>query len=287
MAHKSLQQLSRFPLDATRYLAAGKEELARAPKRPLAHALFRTARCLDPALPGLQEAIASASCALLPLVNMDPNTYSRNRVLSEEVARLKGSGGPCSIIDIGAATGNFARFLEPADDYFMVEPSINGLSGESIPLPDRSMDFAVSCHVLEHVMPEKRVAFLDSLARVARKAFIVLVPVEIGGAARVEERLRFFIDALDAKWAKEHLACTHPTLDFFREYAGRKGYALALRPVGDSCAASALVLMHHYAGLAQRKTELAMINRFFNRHYHDAMGNPAESDQYLFTFTPR
>jgi len=281
------QRLAREPLDAASYVAAGKEAFSATPRRPLAHALFRTARCLGASVPELPEMITASASALPPLINMDSNTYFRNRILADEVARLGGGGNPVAVLDVGGGMGTLARFLDARDEYFLAEPSVNGIAGESVPLADRSMDFAVSCHVLEHIMPERRAAFLDSMARIARKAFIVLVPVEIGGADRVEERLRFFIEVTDAKWAKEHLACSHPAPDFFRDYAASRGYRLAVRPAGDSCAASALALMQHYASLADRKQELVKIHRFFNRHYRATMSNAAESDQYVFTFTPR
>ena len=110
--------------------------------------------------------------------------------------------------------------------------------------------------------------------------------MEIGGGARVAERLQFFIDIMDAKWAKEHLACSHPTPEFFRAYAAERGFALTACPVGNTCATSALVLMKHYASLNKRNQEQVRVNRFFNQHFHAKLSHPPDSDQYMFTFVP-
>ena len=277
--------LQRSPCDPALYVALGKEKLGLAKSQVrLAHALFRSARFLDKQMPGLDELIRSAQSALSPNLGLSPAVYDRNRALADELARLMPAGAPRSVVDVGGGLGHLAEFLDARDEYFLAEPNVNGLFAQSLPLPERCADFAVSCHVLEHVPPDERGAFLDGMARVARRAIIVLVPVEIGGPQRVAERLKLFIDLTGAKWAKEHLACGHPTPESMREYAQSRGYAYGATPVGNSAATAALVLLSHYCKQSGSGAVQGRINRFFNQHYADRRHLPAESDQYLFTF---
>jgi hypothetical protein len=277
--------MQQSPCDPALYVALGKEMLGLGkPQARLAQALFRTARFLDPGIPGIDELIASAAGALSPVLTLSPPVYERNRAIADELARLKPSGSPCTVVDVGGGRGHLAQFLDAHDDYFLAEPNVNGIIAQAMPLPDRAADFAVSCHVLEHVPPAERGAFLDGMARIARKAVVVLVPVEIGGETRVTHRLNFFIKLIGAKWARDHLECGHPTPDSMGEYARSRGYSMTAVPVGNSSASAALLLVHHYAELAGRTQDHGRINRFFNEHYTGAAYQPPESDQYLFTF---
>ena len=62
---------------------------------------------------------------------MNHNRYFRFETLSRKVQELAG-GETVSVLDVGGGDGELAQFL-PQVGYFLAEPGVNGISGESLP----------------------------------------------------------------------------------------------------------------------------------------------------------
>lgn len=244
----------------------------------LAYAELKTAAFLG-ADSALVERYAGAFQSALPdPTNMNHNQYSRFAALAAEIRARSGAEG-ASVLDVGGGQGQLAAFI-PNAAYCLAEPSVNGISGIELPFPDRSFDYVVSCHVLEHIPPESRDPFLNQLVAKARRGVILLNPFRVPGTY-VRERLELFIDVTGAQWAQEHLDCSLPTVDDVRAYAERHGLEFSARPNGTLTVSAAFVFVDHFAHHAGRRDEWNKVNAFFNRNFTSLLDSAEYPNAYL------
>lgn len=216
-----------------------------------------------------------------PLTDHDHNRHLRMATLANALRDL-GLPETLDLLDVGGGDGLLALHL-PTARYRLAEPATNGLRGEALPFPDRSVDAVVACHVLEHVPAEARFAFLDSLRRISRGHLLLLNPFAVA-ASRYEERLRLVLDLTGAVWAKEHLECGLPELDVVREYAEARGLRLRVEPNGATPASFLGTLVTHYATLAGRQAELPRVHRYLNGLDRALLTNEGLPTAYLVQF---
>jgi len=190
-------------------------------------------------------------------------------------------GRRISVLDIGGGDGQLAQFL-PGADYFLAEPSVNGISGCELPFADGTFDYVVACHVLEHVMPNQRYRFLDNLVRRARRAVVLLNPFH-DARTSVEERLHLFIRITNAQWAKEHLECSLPKLQTVVQYAADRGLRLDYEPNGFMPLSTALVFTRYFSFGPLRAKEFALINEYFNVRLSGLLNSEDCPNAYLIT----
>lgn len=196
-----------------------------------------------------------------PLTDLGHNRFLQMRTLAAEIRRLHGSDS-AAVVDVGGGDGALALFL-PGDAYFLAEPATNGLSGPDLPLPADSADVVCACHVLEHIPPAGRDAFLDRLLAVSRRHVLLLNPFAAPGVDDAA-RLRLVRDLTGAAWAREHLECALPTLDEVRDYAERRNVGLAVRPHGAVGTSFTVTMLRHFADEAGRGADAARIEAYLN-----------------------
>jgi len=209
---------------------------------------------------------------------MDNNRYSRFMTLASEIKDSKGADD-VSVLDVGGGSGALATFI-PECSYCLADPMYNGISGTKLPFPERSFDYVVSCHVLEHIPPKSREEFLDRLLSRAKRGVILLNPFFLENTC-TEERLKLFIDVTGSPWAKEHLECSLPRLEDVKEYALQKGLAFRAEPKGSLMLSMALVFMDHFAAVGRFNNEWARINSFINKKYLNIIDTPEYPTAYL------
>lgn len=249
------------PLDpaAHRALASG---LARAGRVFAAHAALRSAALLTADQRGTPQ-VTQHRVPADQLRGMNHNQYFRFQTLSRKLTELAGAE-IVSVLDVGGGDGGLAQFL-PDYGYFLAEPAVNGLSGEALPFTEGRFDYVVACHVLEHIAPEARHSFLDNLMLCARRGLVLLNPF-LDERSSAEERLRLFIDVMDAPWAREHLECTLPKLEMVHEYAEDRGFAITTEPNGFMPFAAAIELANYFCAGQGRGADFKAINTYFNQH---------------------
>ena len=226
----------------------------------LAHAQARNAEWLTPTATNSGR-VRIAAQALPPLSGLGHNAYHRLQALAR-ILREEGLGPTSTVLDVGGGDGELAAFLSPAS-YFLADPVANGIAATDLPASIGPFDYVVSCHVLEHVEPAARSAFLDALIERAGDAVVLLNPFHLDAAGE-QERLRLVIEITDAEWAKEHLQCSLPHLAEIERYALEQGLECTMQPVGALTTTLAHVFVEFFAGSAGMSSELQRINRFFN-----------------------
>ncbi len=260
-----LSRISSEPADAASH--AEFAELALRRQQPfLAHSHARNAEWLRPDNSGYRELVRITGAGLPPLQHLGHNAYHRLRSLAF-ILRAQGCGSASSVLDVGGGHGQLAAFL-PGSGYFLADPASNGLAATDLPPTFGAFDYVVSCHVLEHVEPGARVAFLDALISRMRTAVILLNPFHLEGTSE-EERLQLVIDLTDASWAREHLQCTLPRLDDVQGYAKARGLKCSIQPVGSLTTTLAYVFVEHFAKRSGAADELSKVNAFFNARLCD------------------
>jgi hypothetical protein len=80
------------------------------------------------------------------------------------------------ILDVGGFDGALAFFLHDACVVHLLDPLTTGGTGTAITAADASYDIVVSVDAIEHVVPDRRQAFLNELIRVARVAIVLNFP---------------------------------------------------------------------------------------------------------------
>lgn len=253
-------ELRQRPLDPELHFRLAKI-LLRAHDWPLAAAEFRSAITLGKEIDAVRPCLEQAQTRLPILTRLEHNQYYRYDTLAREVSRLDDPSG-VSVLDVGGGKGYLAQFL-PGTNYCLAEPSVNGISGVDMPFSERSFDYVVSCHVLEHVPPDERFQFLDRLCATARRAVVLLNPFHVDGTS-VTERLELLLRVTGAAWAREHLECGLPYLAEVEKFAQERGIRYQIRPNGSMTTSTALVLLEHFAKKSLRIAEFERISEFFN-----------------------
>lgn len=271
------------PLDPVAHLELGDVWKDRG--RPVAAAAcYRTAMALEDESTEAAvrlEALGS-SAREVPDGAGDHNRHYRMSSLASYLIKIAG-GDTFDILDVGGGDGLLAQYL-PRTGYRLAEPATNGIHGESLPFPARSIDVVCACHVLEHVPPGDRFKFLDSLRLRARHHLVLLNPFLIPGS-HYRERLRTMIDLTGASWAREHLECGFPELSTVEEYARDRGLACRIMPNGNMPAAFLVTLVRHYANLAGRGQDLRRIDSYLNSLDPEMMTHPRLPGAMLVHFS--
>jgi len=193
---------------------------------------------------------------------LDVNQYQRFKVLQFHLKPLLKDGG--SVLDIGGGHGILSQFI-PTTDYFLIEPAVNGISGEELPFSDNSFDVVVTCHVLEHIPANKRSEFINELLRVAKHKVLIFNPfksLELDDKKRME----LVLDVTNASWAREHLECGLPEVKDVCDYISSRGLSCTVHGYGDIYAATSTIFMSYFAGKRQLHN-LKKINKHLNQSY--------------------
>ena len=201
------------------------------------------------------------------LMEIPHHTYIRNKVLAEQLRTLYPNAiSEICLLDIGGGAGFLASFL-PEIKYVLAEPAVNGISAENLPFSAKSFDCVVACHVFEHIPAANKAAFLDRLCSIADSYVALLNPFLTGDPkldGLVQENQQLVWEFTHALWAKEHIDCGLPALDFVKDYTKDHQYSLNIIPNNSRLITLLAVYVEVFAASAGRAKEYHAINRMLN-----------------------
>jgi len=246
----------------------------------LAYAELKTAEVLGADYKDIKNyLIDSFNFIVNDIRNMDHNQYFRYKSLSEKLLNLEPEG-KFSILDVGGGEGKLSCFLPKNVKYCLVEPSVNFISSENLFFDDKSFDYVVSCHVLEHIPELERNSFLSNLLSKSRKGLILLNPFTNKNLDNIS-RHSLVYEITSASWAKEHLECNLPTLDFIKQFAHANNLELSIEQNGTLTTSLAFVFLSYFAYKANCEEELKKINYYFNTELYKTMNSSLYPTGYL------
>ena len=249
----------------------------------LAFSEIKTAFFLNPKSEKISKMMIKFKDKIPKLILMRHNLYFRYLTLSNEI-KSKENYKNAKILDVGGGEGRLASFI-PDVSYCLIEPQKNGISGLNIPFADKSFDYVVSCHVLEHIPIQERDSFLESLISKAKKEVILLNPFYVDGTF-TNERLELMIDLTDAKWAKEHLDLDIPTIKYIENFLNLRNLKFKYRANGNFLLSMTSFLLDHYANRSGANNDLIKINSFYNKNFSNLINKQEISpNDFLVTIT--
>lgn len=274
-----LEQISKDPLNAALHLQYATEALRRGYVY-LSYAELKTAEYLGAESGEVARRMNSTLAALPKPESIGHNMHFRLFSLASEIALVnKNNHNLYSVLDVGGGEGMLASFI-PEASYCLADLNINGISGINLPFPDRSFDYVVSCHVLEHIPVVDRSSFLDQLLSKSKRGVILLNPFYINGTYE-RERLQLFIDLTGAGWAKEHLDCSLPNIDDIKCYAEKRDLNFTMKPNGTLTTSMAIEFMKYFAEKSGLKDDWQKVNEFYNTKFERILNSPDYPTAYL------
>jgi 2-polyprenyl-3-methyl-5-hydroxy-6-metoxy-1,4-benzoquinol methylase len=275
-----ISKIEKDPLNATLHLEYAIYA-AKKKRHYLAYAELKSAEYLGARREEIEKYKATLQAAIPKLSNMNHNQCFRFQSLMSAI-REKSKGTEISILDVGGGQGELSAFI-PEAKYCLAEPAVNGISGTTLPFPDQSFDYVVSCHVLEHIPLDEREDFLDQLLSKARNGMILLNPFNIDGTF-IDERLRLVIDVTGADWAKEHLECKLPSINDIKKYAEKRGLTISIQPNGTLTTTLAFVFIDHFASRSGLMRDWNKVNDYFNEKFETILNSKDFPAAYLIHF---
>lgn len=162
--------------------------------------------------------------------------YQRYKHSAEMIDLIRESGQTFRILEVGANEHkNLEKLLEKDNityldiivpDHLQEDPSYIQGDATSMPLEDNSFDFVVALDVFEHILPDKRKAFLNELSRSSKIGFIISAPFETEGIKEAEERANLYFKTLygyNYQWLEEHVNNGLPLIEFVKNHLNEKG----------------------------------------------------------------
>lgn len=241
----------------------------------LALAELKTAEILGFDSPDFNATVEKCIKMIPELNTLNHNQYFRFKSLESALrksAREKHGEdfSKISVLDVGGGEGTFSAFI-PEFKYCLAEPVKNGISGESLPFENSSFDYAVSCHVLEHIPEKERELFLQTLVDKCRTGVFLLNPIFVP-ETQPKKRLEVYIELTDEDWAKEHLDCDLPRVDYLEKFAKDRGLKFSFYSNGNISTTLAYAYMEYFTrGDAEKREKFKKINQFFNSFDFDLM----------------
>ncbi|MFQ6109040.1 MAG: glycosyltransferase, partial [Candidatus Aminicenantales bacterium] len=222
-------------------------------------------------------------------LDMPFDQYQRYRASAEIIATIKKETGKdkLKVLDVGGyfknAEGRDTLPLKefvPDEDVLVLDiadchlPQYIRGDGTSMPFHPRSFDVVVSQDVLEHIAPEERGKFLDSLIQTAGHFVVLGAPFRTENSILAEKILyEFILKTLKGKHQEleEHIQNGLPEVKEVESFLAKKKLSFCSFPSGYLNNWLLLMMVKHYIlPLPDSQHLLALIDRFYNRNFYES-----------------
>ena len=166
------------------------------------------------------------------LLTLQPDQYSRYRIISEFISQIANGKG-LKLLDVGGGNGNLEQFLDAKYDLTIVDENDEEKEGvikgscQKLPFKDKSFDVVIFSDVFEHVEGDERQQCLNELFRVSRDYVLIGAPFESKKVKEVEASANQLYNVIFERshpFLEEHKSCGLPSRENFERYLNENGY---------------------------------------------------------------
>lgn len=205
--------------------------------------------------------------------------YQRYQNARLYIEALREEGETFRILEVGAnAHKNLKRFL-PEDDIIYLDIEVpeelrddpDYIQGDATQMTfeDGTFDVILALDVYEHIPPERRRAFLQEIARVSARGFVVCAPFDEEGVHEAECRVNANFKCFygyDHPWLNEHIANGLPSLKETKKIMGEIGESITVFAHGSLDVWERMTNIEMVSDCSDRLREVGMqIHDYYNK----------------------
>lgn len=215
-------------------------------------------------------------------LNLPFDQYQRYKIIADIVNKFRNSNEIFNILEVGASfEGNLKKFLPNDSIYFLdkeypPEYSIknNYIVGDFTKMNiSDTYDFVVSLDVYEHILPNARKRFIDSLLNVSKIASIIAAPFDTPGVHEHEviaNEVYKLSHGYEHVWLHEHIQNGLPSLSYTLELIKESGFDFVVIPNGYLPRWFEMISIYLISdGMPEFSRSVEELYEFYNKNFYE------------------
>lgn len=207
--------------------------------------------------------------------------YTRNKIISDLIGKLRNNNQPLRILDVGGRSGDLRKFLQEDDDLYILDirnteyNEKNYFIGNIInaPFKDFTFDVVVSSELYEHIVHENRERSVSEMLRVSKNYIILGAPFFSEEAKEAEIKVNEFFHKLtgnDHQWLAEHIKNGLPSEKQLKDFLKINSFdyvAIETNNISNWVLMQLFIFYSYKYGIPEKN--MGKVHRFYNENFSE------------------